>query len=80
MLQDKHLSLVLQCLLTLGKNEFLLQKLFTMYCILSRTGSSQNSEIYIVLSVESEKKIVIKKQIEVPTAESGGSRKWKNEW
>lgn len=56
MLQDKHLSLVLQCLLTLGKNEFLLQKLFTMYCILDRTGSSQgNSEIYIILSVESEK-------------------------
>lgn len=51
-----------------------------MYCILNRTGSSQNSEIYIVLSVESEKKILIKKQIEVPTAESGGSRKWKNGW
>lgn len=80
MLQDKHLSLVLQCLLTLGKNEFLLQKLFTMYCILNRTGSSQNSEIYIVFSVENEKKILIKKQIEVPTAESGGSRKWKNGW
>lgn len=80
MLQDKHLSLVLQCLLTLGKIEFLLQKLFTMYCILNRTGSNQNSEIYIVLSVESEKKILIKKQIEVPTAESGGSRKWKNGW
>lgn len=79
MLQDKHLSLVLQCLLTLGKNEFLLQKLFTMYCILNRTGSSQNSEIYIVLSVESEKKNSHKKT-EVPTAESGGSRKWKNEW
>ena len=56
MLQHKYLLLVLKCLLTLRKKEFLLHKLFAMYCILNRTGSDQNSEIYIVLSVESEKK------------------------